>query len=130
MARKWKLKPGMVVCNVDVERDGRLITVKVEAGRIYEGEEFAKWYPSVLVAVPEAIVPNLPVPAVEKRPMREPSRPEITPEVARGASVDLHATMEKKHVEEVVPPEKVEPPAENREPTKPKQDKKFRKRGK
>ena len=128
MARKWKLKPGMAVCNVDVERGGRLITVRVEAGHIYEGEEFAKWYPSVLVAVPEAVVPSLPVPATENKPLRESMRPAITPGEARGASVDPQATMQKKHSEAAAPapPTPAEEPPESKPESKPKvQDKKI-----
>jgi hypothetical protein len=112
MARKWKLKHGLSVCNVTVERAGKIVSVKCEAGRIYEGEEFAKWCPSVMAAVPDAVIHSLPTPPPH-RPLREKTEPEIRPsEVIKAVGIDLKATMVKKHVEDPTPPIQPEIPPE------------------
>jgi len=145
MARKWKLKQGPKTCNVTVEREGKVVTVKCEEGRIYEGDEFAKWCPSVLVEVPSAVVQSIPVPPVDPVVRREYARPEIPPVMVKGVGIDLKATMEKKHVEAPMPPPpppepevpsaqepETEPPeaAPEPEPEKPREKKgKLRKRG-
>lgn len=142
MARKWKLKQGPKTCNVTVEREGKVVTVKCEEGRIYEGDEFAKWCPSVLVEVHPAVIQSLPVspPLPQTGKLREDVRPEIRPIEVKGVGIDLKATMEKKHVEIPVPPptpepepvQEPEPPqdAPEPEPEKPREKKgKLRKRG-
>lgn len=82
---KFKLKPGLRATNVEVLRDGRKMTVKVEPGKVYEGDEFVKWCPTILMPLPETVKVGLPKPPEEigrrgRRRLRPPM--DVKPVVA------------------------------------------------
>lgn len=58
---KFRLRPGLRATNVEVhEADGSRHTERLEPGKVYEGEKYVRWCPSVLMALPETLKVGLP----------------------------------------------------------------------
>ncbi len=94
---KFKLR-GNRKTNVTVHRDGGSVSQTLEPGKVYEGEEYHKWVPRILVPIdPTVKVENLKVPEdpPHRRGLRRMRRT-LAPETPAGMAVK--ATMEKKHV--------------------------------
>lgn len=97
---KLKLKRGLRATNVVVHRDGRAIPETLQPDAIYQGEEYHRWVPSVLVPVDAKVtinslkVPDSPPHRRGARRMRRKLAPDAPPPTAR-----VKATLEKKHIE-------------------------------
>lgn len=107
---KLKLRRGLRPTNVQIQRDGKTFTERVEPGKIYQGEEYHRWVPRILVPVdPTVKVESLkvPEPAPHRRGLRRMRRVLSPAEKPTGPKVK--AVMRKKHEETPAP--KAEAPA-------------------
>lgn len=94
---KFKLR-GNRKTNVTVHRDGGSVSQTLEPGKVYEGDEYHRWVPRILVPIdPTVKVENLHVPEAppHRRGLRRMRRT-LAPQTAPGMKVK--ATLEKKHV--------------------------------
>lgn len=94
---KFKLRADLRKTNVTVHRDGKSVPVTLEHGEVYEGEEYHKWVPRILVPIDKTVkVENLKVPEdpPHRRGLRRMRRT-LAPETPAGLKVK--PTLEKKH---------------------------------
>ncbi len=93
---KFKLKGGLRATNVTVTiKDGTRKIVKIEPGVIYQGDEYLKWYPAILMSADSkiniaALKAKYVEPTVNRRANR--LRPPLTVK-KKGPSLDPKATM-------------------------------------
>jgi hypothetical protein len=114
---KFELRAGLRATNVTVYRDGKALTVKVEPGKVYQGEEFHRWVPRILVPLdPTVKVSSLKVPdaPAHRRGERRMRHILSTP---KPVGVTVKATLQKKHVTK--PPEAPPKAPPKKEPSTP-----------
>jgi len=121
---KFKLRPGLRKTNVDIVRDGKTLTETLVPGGVYEGDEYHRWVPRILVPIDSTVkVENLkvPEPPPHRRGLRRMRRT-LAPEQKPGMA--MKATMEKKHVTRRPRPADVAPkPPPKKEAPKPEEKK-------